>query len=783
MLKLNPLAISALHHARDTLQASIDKRAEEGSVTLDTTRTSLNGFGVFAIIVFACVSLIVIRPLRIPLPQPIANVVRKTAGKVWLALAGPATVDQEEEAQVEHQLDPAPRSMHLVIDHVSAPVIGVLILLATTTIGGEQVRQGIVGEDGIEPYDVLALFISLAYIAISLDATGLIRYLAFLICLKAGRQGREAKGKTLFLLLYFFFWTAGVLVGNDPVILSGTAFLVYFTRVAGISPPDAWIWAEFVAANISSAVLVSSNPTNLVIASGFNVNFITYTAYMVLPAFGSAVGGLVAIMLYFRNRDGGNSSSSSSDKDAGHSGKVSSFRKMVESVPVIGSRLRSDPPNASANGQVRHRGAAAAAATPIDVAAESTAAADTPAEGTRSPELGKKTKNRRKTPIIYIPETIIRPDVDPRAALVDKTGAIFGSIVMAATLATLVGTSVVGGVKVFEIAVPGAVLCLTRDAVSDYLKYRSLKLDHSKPKDEFEATQSPNGTPASNTDVTNTAATANASFERSRAAASVVEEIEMNTLAAPRGDLPTRIDSVNSLDKVVGDGSSSVARADHGVTERDASSSAASRPEHHPSHRRPRASLLRRVMATHSRLCEMFPTVSIVLSRLPFPLLPFAFSMFILVQALAHVGFINIMAAGLGRVCSGGYVATAFFISFLGVVLCNIGGTNIGATILLTKSVRSPFFTSAIQHLSSRDQALITKVAQYSIAFGSNVGALGGTFAASLAGLLWLSGLRQGGISVKARNFLLWCLVVVFPSTVIGIAIIIAEVRYFHVDS
>ncbi len=127
--------------------------------------------------------------------------------------------------------------MHITIDHVSAPVIGVLVLLATTTIGGDQVKQGIVGEDGIEPYDVLALFISLAYIAISLDATGLLRFLAFLICLKAGRQGREAKGKTLYLLLYFFFWGAGVLVGNDPVILSGTAFLVYFTPCSGDQSP------------------------------------------------------------------------------------------------------------------------------------------------------------------------------------------------------------------------------------------------------------------------------------------------------------------------------------------------------------------------------------------------------------------------------------------------------------------------------------------------------------------------------------------------------------------
>lgn len=53
---------------------------------------------------------------------------------------------------------------------------------------------------------------------------------------------------------------------QDPIILSGTAFLAYFTRVTGISPPTAWVFAEFIAANVASAVLVSSNPTNVLIS-------------------------------------------------------------------------------------------------------------------------------------------------------------------------------------------------------------------------------------------------------------------------------------------------------------------------------------------------------------------------------------------------------------------------------------------------------------------------------------------------------------------------------------
>lgn len=40
----------------------------------------------------------------------------------------------------------------------SAPLLGVLLLLITTAIGGEQIKRGIAGADGVRPYDVLVLF-------------------------------------------------------------------------------------------------------------------------------------------------------------------------------------------------------------------------------------------------------------------------------------------------------------------------------------------------------------------------------------------------------------------------------------------------------------------------------------------------------------------------------------------------------------------------------------------------------------------------------------------------
>lgn len=75
-----------------------------------------------------------------------------------------------------------------------------------------------------------------------------------------------------------------MVVGNDPIVLSGTGFLVYvsavpmlytqvfydpscpqFTRVTGVSPAP-WIIAQFAAANIGSC------PTKLALSAVFMLN-------------------------------------------------------------------------------------------------------------------------------------------------------------------------------------------------------------------------------------------------------------------------------------------------------------------------------------------------------------------------------------------------------------------------------------------------------------------------------------------------------------------------------
>lgn len=86
------------------------------------------------------------------------------------------------------------------------------------------------GTNGVEPYNILILFFSLAYMAITLDISGVLQSAAFWVSNKGGSNGRK-----LFLYFYLLLTVISVVLGNDPVILTGTVFLVYYTRVNEVS--------------------------------------------------------------------------------------------------------------------------------------------------------------------------------------------------------------------------------------------------------------------------------------------------------------------------------------------------------------------------------------------------------------------------------------------------------------------------------------------------------------------------------------------------------------------
>ncbi|KAI8325303.1 hypothetical protein GQ54DRAFT_254914 [Martensiomyces pterosporus] len=181
---------------------------------------------------------------------------------------------------------------HLNVDMKSSPWISILVLLASTAIEfRSEVVHGFLGSNGIEPYAIVVLIFSLAYICISLDQSGLLRYIALYVTRRWGKSGIK-------LLLSFFALSAVMagLTSNDVVVLCLTPIICYFSDVTEVDP-EPYLIAMFVAANTASMALYIGNPTNIIVAQANSISFFVYSAWMLLPFVGAAVSGAAALYM------------------------------------------------------------------------------------------------------------------------------------------------------------------------------------------------------------------------------------------------------------------------------------------------------------------------------------------------------------------------------------------------------------------------------------------------------------------------------------------------------
>ena len=131
-------------------------------------------------------------PIRIPLPRLLTRFLIKSARSARILNPPPSHGDGSDYKTSPTPIPPAPttelnraapststsnaqppseperdsddlleKRYHFPINLSTAPVIGVFLLLASTSIPGDVVRTGIVGSGGVKPYDIMTLFISL----------------------------------------------------------------------------------------------------------------------------------------------------------------------------------------------------------------------------------------------------------------------------------------------------------------------------------------------------------------------------------------------------------------------------------------------------------------------------------------------------------------------------------------------------------------------------------------------------------------------------------------------
>lgn len=622
-------------------------------------------------------------PFHIPIyvPLPLVNWVRRSAVKLRIIPAAPgAVVHQNGDAEGPGG-GSVPDSSHrkvvgkfavfaFPVNFITAPLIADLFLLAISAIGRKEVHDGTIGAEGIKPLDIMIFFITLAYIAISIDASGLIRYLAFKVLQWGGEVGHR-----LFFYLYAFFFLLASFVGNDPIILSGTAFLAYMTRVSeNIASPRAWIYTQFAVANIASAILVSSNPTNLVLAGAFSIRFIDYTANMVVPV---VVTGVVLFPFL---------------------------------LCVLFADERAIPTSIK-----MHQ-------LPEEARREAPVNPNIPHVRQQAENLGEAEQGGQAMALSL--EEIMHP-------FLDKKSAAFGGIIMAATLVTVLALNAAsqgtGHHDVFWVTLPAAFVMLCWDLAYGWLHRKETRETVKAYKEKAEGVAvaqilqeeeqqrqeqghgpetSPNHDPSTTEKGSNGGggsvgnspeARARDSADHSPTSGATHQGADANPpapthLTTPIPDLvissttnnspvllstdspltPVGPSAPMSSSSTKVDGLASLPDPGMNLEKMMPSASAAELPQEP-------ASLVSVARDAYEWLQVTFPTVMTVMSHLPFALIPFAFSMFVLVQALVGTGWVNVFAYGWYHWSKRtGTVGSIGGMGFLSVILCNVSNTPLG---------------------------------------------------------------------------------------------------------
>ncbi|THZ01009.1 hypothetical protein D6C80_09584 [Aureobasidium pullulans] len=689
---------------------------------------------IVTLIVFLLTNIVVLFPFKVSIYIP-----RVCYNAILDALSACRIIAPRRHEDSRHgSVDRASKfvRMNFSMSFSTAPLIADLFLLAISAIGRQEVHDGTVGADNISPIDIMVFFLTLAYIAISIDASGLIRWLAFKVLQKGGKVGH-----LLFFYLYTFFFALGTFVGNDPIILSGTAFLAYMTRVSSnIDHPRAWMYSQFAIANIASAILVSSNPTNLVLAGAFQIKFIVYTANMIVPVVVTAIV-LFPFLLY-----------------------------VVFASPQL---------------------------IPLSIEMEtlSEEAKNKKPVNPNIPQAKGKKAGEDEDESLENKELALAEIMNP---FLDKGGATFGAVVMAVALITLLGinaaSSIIGEHPVFWITLPAAFIMFCWDVGFGW-KHRKETRDIAKRRQaEFKQAQD---------ERVNSVRQSNGLFQTPGASSSFVHVVP------PTPDVPGSEKSIRSMTNASPPGEASMqgGPAHHKARQYSSSQLSLTLPETNYSHTKKLDAALDRavdeekvrytedddmheqhktfvsfVASEYRWLQETFPTVMAVLSHLPFKLVPFALSMFVLIQGLVTKGWVPVFAYGWDHwVTKTGTVGAIGGMGFLGVVLCNFAGTNIGTTILLSRVIQAWQQIHINNGIPITDRTFWATV--YAMALGVNYGAFSTAFSASLAGLLWRDILARKHIHVRRLDFARENIPIIATSMAVGCAVLIGEVYIMRDNS
>ncbi|MDE5566572.1 MAG: hypothetical protein K2I77_06260, partial [Anaeroplasmataceae bacterium] len=175
-------------------------------------------------------------------------------------------------------------------------LLAAIILIASKQASLSSIWSSFTSNTSMNPLKILVLFISMTILSIFLDEIGFFKYLAT----KTTKLFKNSQMK-LFFGFYALISLLTIFTSNDIIILTFTPFLCYYSKNTKISPIP-YLVSEFIAANTWSMTLIIGNPTNIYLASAFQIDFLSYLKTMILPTLAAGIISLLLLFILFRKK-------------------------------------------------------------------------------------------------------------------------------------------------------------------------------------------------------------------------------------------------------------------------------------------------------------------------------------------------------------------------------------------------------------------------------------------------------------------------------------------------
>lgn len=173
-------------------------------------------------------------------------------------------------------------------------LFGAIVVFLFNLVNIDDIGKSLFADTEVNPIKILTLFLSMTLLSIYLDEVGFFRYLA-----NIAHQKAKNNQLSMFVSLYIVTSILTIFTSNDIIILTFTPFICYFAKNAKVSPVP-YLVSEFVAANTWSMMLVIGNPTNIYLATMYQINFIEYAKIMVVPTILAGLTSFAVLYLIFR---------------------------------------------------------------------------------------------------------------------------------------------------------------------------------------------------------------------------------------------------------------------------------------------------------------------------------------------------------------------------------------------------------------------------------------------------------------------------------------------------